>query len=44
MSNDTLKNIVIDDLNEDIFSISFIFQGGKPLFIGIDFFKYLVSL
>jgi uncharacterized protein len=44
MSNDTLKNIVINALNEDVLSINFMFQGGEPTLIGIDFYKYLISL
>lgn len=44
MSKNTLRTIVENAFKENIDCINFMFQGGEPTLINLDFYKYLIYL
>ncbi|WP_042274286.1 anaerobic sulfatase maturase [[Clostridium] dakarense] len=44
MNENTLKKVIESVLNEDIETCNFMFQGGEPTLVGIDFYRKVISL
>ncbi|MEG1311449.1 MAG: anaerobic sulfatase maturase [Romboutsia sp.] len=42
MSESTLKRLIKNALNEDVETCNFMFQGGEPMLVGIDFYKKVI--
>ncbi|MGX4599972.1 anaerobic sulfatase maturase [Faecalimicrobium sp. JNUCC 81] len=44
MNESTLKKIIESSLNKDIKTCNFMFQGGEPTLVGLDFYKKVILL
>ncbi|MGL4911484.1 MAG: radical SAM protein [Romboutsia sp.] len=44
MNINTLKNLIKDSLSKNISTCNFMFQGGEPTLVGLDFYKDLIQL
>ena len=44
MNDDTLESVIKNTLDQEIFSCNFMFQGGEPTLVGLNFYKNVILL